>query len=260
MRIGFVLFFLWVKLNSNSQPIFQLAPPILKYSSAFFADSTRLEIVFKQPGAEVRYTLNGSEPTEQDFIYSKALSIAKNTTVRARAFGKQFSASETVSASFVKDGKGIFQINYAKPNESYSGKGTNILHDNIGGLCNFKSNTWLGYNSDTVEINIELRKQDKIKAVLINFLQDENNWIFLPEQVVLYYYNQQQADFLKASDVLFLSEGPAPNQCSMQVIKPKKKFKTNKLKLLLFPVKKIPDWHQGVGGHGWLFIDEIKVY
>ena len=38
------------------------------------------------------------------------------------------------------------------------------------------------------------------------------------------------------------------------------KINTQKLKLVLLPLKKIPDWHNGKGNHGWLFIDEIKVY
>ena len=57
-------FFLFLMQNCFSQPSFQLAPPILKYKSAFFSGTTSFVFIFNQPGAEVRYTLNGNEPTE----------------------------------------------------------------------------------------------------------------------------------------------------------------------------------------------------
>lgn len=66
--------------------------------------------------------------------------------------------------------------------------------------------------------------------------------------------------FLPAGKEILFSENPSPKQCSIREIKPDGKIKTNKLKLVLLPLKKIPDWHPGKGKHAWLFIDEIKVY
>jgi hypothetical protein len=243
-----------------SQVLFQLAPPMLKYKSGFFSGSTSFEITFNQPGAEVHYTLNGKEPTEKDPVYSTAISITKRTTVKARAFGKDFLPSETVSASFIKDGKAIRQIHYSKPNESYANSKADILQDNIGGITNYRSGTWIGYDSDTAIITIDLAKKESISRILINLLQDENSWIFLPEQVLFYYYNDQQKTFLQAGKQDFRHNVKGPKQCYVHEINPVQKIKTDKLKLVLLPLKKIPDWHNGKGNHGWLFIDEIKVY
>src|ERR1700741_4505489 len=72
------------------QPAFQFAPPMLKYESAFFSGTTSFEVIFNQPGAEIRYTLNGNEPTEKDALYSAPVRINKKTTVKVKAFGKTF--------------------------------------------------------------------------------------------------------------------------------------------------------------------------
>jgi hypothetical protein len=243
-----------------SQPLFQLAPPMLKYKSGFFSGNTSFEVIFNQPGAEVRYTLNGMEPTENDPVYSTAVPITKRTTVKLKTFGNNFLPSETVTASFINNGKAIRQIQYSKPNESYANSKADILQDNIGGITNYRSGTWLGYDNDTVTITIDLAKKESINSILINLLQDENSWIFLPEQLLVYYYNNKQKIFLQTGKEVFQHHTPGPKQCNLREIAPAQKIKTDKLKLVLLPLKKIPDWHSGKGYHGWLFIDEIKVY
>ena len=166
------------------QSSFQLAPPMLKYKSGFFSGSTSFAVIFDQPGAEVRYTLNGSEPKENDHLYSTPVLITKRTEAKVKAFAKNFLPSETVHASFIKDGKAIRRIEYSAPNESYVKSKADILNDNIGGIVNYRSAGWLGYDNDTVTITINLAKKEVINNVLINLLQDENSWIFFPAQHV----------------------------------------------------------------------------
>lgn len=260
MRNPISLLLLFFVQYSYSQQQFQLAPPMLKYKSAFFSGSTSFEVIFDQPGAEIRYTLNGSEPTENDLLYSAPVPVTSKTKVKVKAFGKNFLPSETVNAAFIKDGLGISNSTFSKPNEYYANSKADILNDNIGGIVNYRSGTWLGYENDTVTITIDLKKKETINTVLINLLQDENSWIFLPEQLLVYYYSDKQKKFTLLGKEQFEHRTPGPKQCAMQEIKPTQKIKTGKLKFVLLPLKKIPDWHQGKGNHGWLFIDEIKVY
>jgi hypothetical protein len=233
---------------------------MLKYHSAFFSDTTSFEAIFNQHGTELRYTLNGNEPTEQDLRYSAPITISKRTLVKVKAFAKDLLPSETVSADFIKNGKAIRAIRYSKPNESYTNSKADILNDNIGGIVNYRSGTWLGFDSDTITIDIELNKKESIHTVLINLLQDEPSWIFLPEQLSLYYYNAKENKFMPAGKESFSHERPLPKQCNVREIKSAPAVITDKLKLVLFSLKKIPGWHTGKGNHGWLFIDEIKVY
>lgn len=260
MRKVIPVFLLFISHYSFGQPLFQLAPPMLKYKSAFFSGTTSFEVIFNQPGAEVRYTLNGNEPTENDLRYSAPVPITKRTQVKVKAFGKDLLPSETISAQFIKDGKEISQVVFSKPNEYYAKNKADILNDNNGGILNYRSGGWLGYDSDTVTIDVHLKKKETINKVLINLLQDENAWIFLPEQILVYYYNDKQKAFVPAGKETFVHETPDPKECNLREIIPVQKIKTDKLKLVLMPLKKLPDWHQGKGNHGWLFIDEIKVY
>jgi hypothetical protein len=261
MKTTVLLFFLFVTQYSFAQQLFQLAPPLLKYQSVFFHDKTSLEIKFEQPGAEIRYTTNGKEPTAKDLLYTKPIIITgKRVSIKAKAMGKEFLPSETVSIAFVKTGKAIQQISYTEPHPSYTTKNQNLLNDHIGGNTNFSSGTWLGYDRDTVEVDIVLKKKEAINGVLVDILQNENSWIFLPEQMLLYYYDEAQKNYLPLGKETFFSEAPSPKQCDAREIIPKRTIKTNKLKLVLYPLKKIPAWHPGKDNHAWLFIDEIQVY
>ena len=259
MRKSLLLVFLFFVQYSFGQQQFQLAAPLLKYSSTFFSGSTSLQMIFDQPGAEIYYTLNDKEPTQNDLLYKTALVITTRTVVKAKTFGKNFLPSETSVAEFIKAGKMIRQISFSTPNEKYTGNKTDILNDNIGGNTNFNSGDWLGYNNDTVEINIDLAKKEAIHSVLVNILQDENSWIFLPGQILVYYRDKQKI-FLPTGKEFFFSESQSPKQCSAKEIIFSSKIKTDNLKLILLPLKKIPEWHPGKGNHAWLFIDEIKVY
>ncbi len=256
--IAFVSVFFF--LQSFGQSSFQLAPPILKYQSAFFAGNTSFEVVFNQPGAEVHYTLNGNEPTEHDAVYSGAVPLSGKTIVKVKAFGKDYLPSETVSATFVNDGKAIKKVQFSKPNESYANAKATILNDNIGGIVNYHSETWLGYDNDTVTVTVELVKKEKINSILINLLRDENSWIFMPQALFVYYYDDVRKKYLAAGKQVFKHDEPGTKKSIAEEIRPSSPISAQKLKIVLLPIKKIPDWHNGKGNHGWLFIDEIKVF
>jgi hypothetical protein len=260
MRSAVLPFLLLLGLSSTAQPVFQLAPPLLRYSSGFFSDTTSFEIAFNQPGAELRYTLNGKEPALNDKQYNGPLTISARTVVKVKAFSPDYLASETVTASFIPEGKKISRIDFSKPNEYYAHAKPDILHDNIGGIANYRSGGWLGYDGDSVTIEISLGKKEKVSTVLVNLLQDENSWIFLPEQIRLYYFDERQGKYRLAGQETFSHQNPGPKLCNTREIKLPSMVQTRKLKLELFPLKEIPGWHNGKGKHGWLFIDEIKVF
>ena len=95
---------------------------------------------------------------------------------------------------------------------------------------------------------------------MISLLQDEKSWIFLPEAIFVYYYDDAQKNYRPVGNEIFSHTEPGAKQSSIREIKPGSHISSQKLKLVLLPLKKIPEWHNGKGNHAWLFIDEIKVY
>lgn len=261
MRKLTVLPCLLLCFHAFAQPVFQLAPPMLHYSSGFFKGSTSLSVAFNQPGTEIHYSVNGKEPTEKDPVYRRPITIVDRTIVRLKAFGKEYLPSETVSASFIKDGIPVTSISYSRPNDYYAKATADILHDNKGGIVNYRNGGWLGYDNDTVTIDIELAGRKKVRSLLIDLLQDENAWIFLPEKIEVLTFDGAANTFKPVGTHTFSHEKAGSKQClPLEISTREAGGATKRLKLVLYPLRQIPEWHSGKGKHGWLFIDEIKVY
>lgn len=255
------VFFLNVIVLS-AQGTFQLAPPLLKYPSVFFTKEAKIEMAFAEPNTEIHFTTNGAEPTLNDPIYKSPLNITTNfTTVKARVFSKIYQASNVVAATFIKDGLPIKSIECTPPNPKYAGSGAPSLVDNKGGTTNISSKTWLGFQTDTVEIVLNLNKKEKINSVLVNLLQDYGSWIFLPERIEVYSFDSKTKMYQLIGNQMFNQEKEVKGSfCTPSVLTVKKGVKTDKIKLQLYLVKQIPNWHAGKGSRSWIFMDEIKVY
>lgn len=254
---------------SLAQDGFQLARPFVKYESVFFKDSAKLELKFAQRGAKIYYTANykmpseiSKEPSEKSFLYKKPLVFkAPFTTVKAKVFNKEFKPSETIELSFAKEGKQIKKISSSSPNSKYPGSGDSTLFDNKGGIENLNSKTWLGFDSDSIKLIVELTKKETVSSVLISFLQNEDSWIFLPEFISISNFDESKNLFLPFGKEVIFNVEKSVTKINFRFIFPNlKNIKSRKLMIHILPVKKIPDWHPGKGQHAWCFIDEIKVY
>ena len=260
-QICFLVLFIFVQ-EANAQISFQLASPLLKYSSIFFREEAVAEIRFEQPGTTIHYTLDAKEPTVDDPVYAKPLVLKNNfATLKAKAFGQDFLPSETVAVTFIKDGKKIKTIESTKADPNYPGNGAPSLTDNKGGIEQQNSNTWLGYNCDTVSVHIEMEKSQPVEQVLLDFLQNEESWIFLPEQVLVYGFDKKTNRFLVVGQQVAASDKGTPgSRCTYQLITTKENLVTDRLLINIVVKKTIPEWHPARGQHAWMFVDEIKIY
>ena len=73
------------------------APPDFSQLGGFYSTNFSLQLTAPDPTAAIRYTLNGSEPSATNTLYSGSLTINTNTTLRARCFkaGEVPSATRT---------------------------------------------------------------------------------------------------------------------------------------------------------------------
>lgn len=62
-----------------------------------FMDEVTVALATTTKDAEIRYTLDGSEPTEHSSLYEKPFSVNKTTQIKAKGFKEDFQTSETLS-------------------------------------------------------------------------------------------------------------------------------------------------------------------
>ena len=85
-------------------------PPMFADEMDIFADTMQVDLsALKDP--QIRYTLDGSDPTNSSTLYTQPFSIDRTTTVKARCFWPDGKASLTVSREFRK----VPQVRAVKP-------------------------------------------------------------------------------------------------------------------------------------------------
>ncbi len=190
---SFLLFI--ITATGYGQPV-QLAPPLLKYQSVFFKDKTKVALLFAQQGTTIHYTLNDEQPTERDKVYTKPILIKNSiTTLKAITTGDGFLPSAPVAVTFIKKGLKVNSIQQSVPDKRFPGSGANTLIDNEGGITDLNSKTWMGYQQDSVQVELQLAHKQKISSLLIHCLQDQGSWIFLPEQIDVAIFDERTQQF-----------------------------------------------------------------
>ena len=88
-----------------AQPV-PVCDPSLAWSPDFhprgavFSPSVSVALTSNTAGAEIRYTLNGSDPTESSPRYDQPFTLTKSVTVKARAFKSGLKTSAVSVARF----------------------------------------------------------------------------------------------------------------------------------------------------------------
>jgi len=78
-----------------------VAEPIVDKTPGFYSPNVIVSITSATQNAEIRYTTNGSEPTETSALYSTPLTLNFNTALRVRAFKTGWIPSKTVTRTYL---------------------------------------------------------------------------------------------------------------------------------------------------------------
>ncbi len=81
-----------------------VAKPVFNPASGIYYDDIDLEIMCGTPGAEIHYTLDGTEPDESSAVYTGTIVLSEDaTTVKAIAYKEGYNASAIAEASYIID-------------------------------------------------------------------------------------------------------------------------------------------------------------
>ena len=77
-------------------------PPVIRADFDQFVDKLRIEIVSIQPGVEIRFTGDGTDPVDTSFLYTEPLEIRGTVTCKARCFRGGKAVSGTAARTFTQ--------------------------------------------------------------------------------------------------------------------------------------------------------------
>ncbi|MCB9208899.1 MAG: family 20 glycosylhydrolase [Ignavibacteriales bacterium] len=222
-------------------------------------NSFDIELSTELSGAEIYYTLDGTEPNNNSEKYSKPFNINSTKEIKAVSYsnGKLMSKVSTKKILIHKAfGK---KISIKTPySERYDAGGEFGLVDGIYGSSSFTAGGWQGYEGNDFEAIVDLGEKVNINKVNSSYLQRINSWIFMPEYVE-YSFSDDGEIFSDPTKI----DNTIPNTSGAVEVKNFEinvnDMTTRYIKVFAKNIEKCPEWHTGAGGKAWIFVDEITV-
>ena len=231
--------------------------PVIQSPGFSFREEKIIELKSIEGNQKIYYTLDGSEPTVNSFLYEKPFKINSKTTVKAVAFNSEGTMSKVVTANFYKIPEGRTVKIISKYDNQYTGGGDDALIDGIKGGRNWRLGFWQGYLGQDFEAIVDLGKIQFVKNVSGEFLTDVMSWICFPTEVE-FSVSDNGIDFKKAGTV----------NTGMDIENRKVEIKnfgielnqsTRYIKVKAKNFGRLPKWHPGAGDESYIFIDEIII-
>lgn len=208
--------------------------------------------------AEIRYTLDGTEPTANSTLYTGAIVLQKSAKIRAAAFrdGKRSSVTSQ-NISFNK--ATACPVELLQPtHKNYTYKGGATLTDGLLGDKGFGTGRWLGFSGNDLEAVIDLKQNTDVSSVSLNTCVDKGSWIFDARNIEVSVSADGKSFTKVASKSLPALEEQTPdNIYTYELTFPQ--TTTRYVKVNATSEHNIPEWHGGKGKPAFLFVDEISV-
>lgn len=213
--------------------------------------------------AEIRYTLDGSEPDLSSSIYRDAITISSTPcTLKAAAFNKG-TRTKTFTQEF------IYNKAFGKPLTSSTPKAAGYghldiasLNDGLRGNMSYNTGRWTAWLGSPMDITIDMRNGDGsvpgYSSVTVGCMRYKRDGIFGPIGISIYTSEDGTAFEEAASIAIPVNDENVPED----IVDYKISFKETDapfIRVVALDTRRIPEWHAGKGRNGYLFIDEIIV-
>lgn len=253
-----VIVCLCIALGVKAQE-YQLSKPLVRVEGGpLFEKQALVSAEFRLEGAALYYSLDGTVPTQSSTRYVASVAISEPGTFKIRAFKAGYMSSETVAIEFVQLGIQPKAISVTTPHRHYAGKGGQTLIDREGGSLNFKDGKSLGFDGDTIEVKIDMGEIQEIDQIIISSITASGAWIMPPHKIEAFFSKDGlRYDLANYSALRQLDAHEPTSKNYYHIDAPEEAYQY--IKLTIFPLAKLPDWHSGTGNPAWVFLDEIII-
>lgn len=214
----------------------------------------QVELECIRPDVEIRYTLDGTEPTPQSALYARPLQLATAQTVKAATFTGDGQAGKTLTLP-VKWNKAT-----AKPLTGENADGLKRLVNGVRGSSKQTDLEWCSWmKNDTVSFTVDLQKKEKISKVTLGCITVYGMAVHKPAciQVAVSDDNRrfEPAGELRHSMRDIFREGTYIDNCSLNMENVQARY----VRVTLYGAGKCPRTHVRPGQEAKLYADEIII-
>ncbi len=230
-------------------------PPFIKKGDLSFKDSTKVVLDHIDPDATIHYQWNESRFQ----TYHQPITINTEGSLHVKAI-KNGQESKIITTQFHKKDPNIQLELLSKYENQYNAGGRLALIDKVFGTKDFRTGTWQGYNNENVRFILSVNDQRHVDSLSMQFLQDQNSWIFLPSEITCFGSNDG-IHYEKIGTQQF-SASEQNNEVLIKRVEFPIHHSYKRYKVVAKTVGELPNWHKGAAFDGkcWLFIDEVVLH
>ncbi len=246
-----------------------LSSPLVDVEDSVFKTAIRVTMHHPYKGVQIKFTRDGSLPdSNHGEIYSGPVVFDTTTFLVARTFKPGWHPSRPSKQDYLQSLKpdSIRFIN--KPDTLYKNVPPEVLYDGgigkdentSGGLkLNSEDGSWLGYRKNEASYYIYMKRDTLLKRIVFYTLTQPNFDNFPPSRVQLW------GGPSKTQMHLMGSWNPAPLKSSddtLAIAGHTLSFSPTRvrcLRMVVTPLKKMPEWSANKGKPARLFISEILI-
>jgi uncharacterized membrane protein len=243
--------------KDDGKPI-KLNAPQVKNTSFVFTRPQPLLLAHPIKGADIRYTTDGSDPDSvKSPLFTPGITIAQNTSIKAKAFKPGWLSSDVIQFSFFKSLYTPDSISFlTAPDSKYAGDGPKTLIDKDLGGPSFGNGKWIGSQKDLV-LYMQFKQPVKLHTITLDCLRNIGSQIFLPVAIEVWggtdagrmrLLSTVKTTYPQKNDP-FLIKGM---DCQLSGDK-----EITCLKIVAKPLQTLPSWDPVKKQPGWVFVDEI---
>ena len=235
-----------------------VTPPVLEAASTVFADSLEIKMSCTTQDANMFYSLDSGNSTSSFLRYKGPVILKESSRIQVYAEKAGMIKSKIIKASFarfVPPGTITLQTPHSP---QYTGGGDDALIDGKRGNADFRLGAWQGYEGNDLDAVVDFGTVKQLMSVSLGCLQDNNSWIFLPQNVQFSFSSDgilYSAPFKVANTVSQKDEGVILKEFAIQTESVAARY----VRVQAKNVGVCPDWHKGAGSKAWLFVDEISL-
>ena len=161
----------------NPDEKLNLTPPVLIGEKNIISSGDRISLGHKMSGVNIRYTVDGTEPTEKSTLYESGIVLdlegKRSRTVKAIVYKEEWLPSEVSSFVFYDKGLVPDALEVVHPGilSSYTGEAAKILNDDVKNDANtyYYSKFWASFNiKPLVAIADFSASNPKIKEIVLS--------------------------------------------------------------------------------------------
>lgn len=210
-----------------------------------------------QGDTPVRYTVDGTLPTEESPIYTSPIEIEGSCVLKAKAF-KPGIETKIFQKEFKSHKAMAKQVTLkSEPHLNYQDGLPDILTDGIRGTQNYRSGDWSGWRGAPFDVVIDMNGETynnvTLSAVIVKY--DD---IFNPSSITIFTSDDDKEYSQVAQRDFEVEESTDPNGLKEYNISFEERS-ARYLRVVAEPLDNLPSWHERAGSNAFLFVDEIIV-